>query len=74
MKKLKLRRIGNSFGFTIPKELVEKYNLAEGDDLHVLEAKEGFTLTPYDPEFDEWTTCFEKTNTRFKNTLKSLAK
>jgi hypothetical protein len=53
---------------------MEKYNLAEGDDLHVLEAKEGFTLTPYDPEFEEWTASFERANSKFKNTLNNLAK
>ncbi len=27
MKSIKLRKVGNSFGFTVPKELIEKYNL-----------------------------------------------
>lgn len=74
MKTVRLRRIGNSFGFTIPKELMEKYNLAEGNELHVIETKDGFTLTPYDPDFDIWTSSFDNTNNKFKNTLKSLAK
>ncbi|MDH7578938.1 MAG: AbrB/MazE/SpoVT family DNA-binding domain-containing protein [Bacillota bacterium] len=74
MKTVKLRKIGNSFGFTIPKELMEKYNLAEGNELHVVETKDGFTLTPYDPEFDLWAASFENTNNKFKNTLKNLAK
>jgi len=33
-----------------------------------------FTLTPYDPEFEKWTKSFEKTNSKFKNTLKELSK
>ncbi len=74
MKTVRLRKIGNSFGFTIPKELMEKYNLAEGNELHVVETKDGFTLTPYDPDFDIWTSGFDNTNNKFKNTLKSLAK
>ncbi len=74
MKTIRLRKIGNSFGFTIPKELMEKYNLAEGHELHVVETKDGFTLTPYDPEFDLWVSKFDKTNNKFKNTLKNLAK
>jgi putative addiction module antidote len=74
MKIIKLRKVGNSFGFTISKELMEKYNLKEGEELHVIENDKGFTLTPYDPEFDKWTSYFEKTNRKFKNTLKALSK
>lgn len=53
---------------------MEKYNLAEGHELHVIETKNGFTLTPYDPEFALWASNFDKTNNKFKNTLKNLSK
>lgn len=74
MKTVRLRKIGNSFGFTIPKELMEKYNLQEGEELYVVEISDGFTLTPYDPEFEKWASSFENTNSKFKNTLRALAK
>lgn len=74
MKKVKLRKVGNSFGLTLPKELLEKYNIKEGEELYVVESSHGFTLTPYDPEFKEWATSFDKTNKKYKNTLKELAK
>ena len=74
MQTIKIRKVGNSYGFTIPKELMEKYHLEEGEELHLIEQKDGFTLTPYDPEFEEWTESFEKTNKKFKNTLKELSK
>lgn len=74
MKSIKLRKVGNSFGFTVPKELIEKYNLKEGEELHVLESNEGFTLTPYNPEFEKWADTFDKTNKKYKNTLKELSK
>ncbi|MCK8826436.1 AbrB/MazE/SpoVT family DNA-binding domain-containing protein [Natroniella acetigena] len=73
MKTIKLRKVGNSYGFTIPKELMEKYQLKEGEELHVIEENDGFTLTPYDPDFEEWTESFKKTNEKYKNTLKALA-
>jgi putative addiction module antidote len=73
MKTIKLRKVGNSYGFTIPKELMEKYNLKEGEELHVIEQNEGFTLTPYDPEFEKWTENFKRTNEKYKNTLKALS-
>jgi antitoxin MazE len=74
MKSVKLRKVGNSFGITLPKELLEKYKLDEGVELHIIENQDGFTLTPYDPEFAEWVDAFEKTNKKYKNTLKALAK
>ena len=74
MKKLKLRKVGNSYGLTIPKELLEKYNIKEGEELYVLEGSHGFTLTTYDPDFEEWAVSFERTNKKYKNALKELAK
>ena len=74
LKSIKLRKVGNSYGFTIPNDLLDKYNLKEGEQLHIIEHKHGFTLTPFDPEFEEWAEKFEKTNKKFKNTLKELAK
>ncbi|MDI3546827.1 MAG: antitoxin MazE [Halanaerobiales bacterium] len=73
MKTIKLRKVGNSFGFTVPKELIEKYNLKEGEELHVIEKNDGFTLTPYDPKFEKWAKGFERTNIKYKNTLKKLS-
>ncbi|HZH88531.1 MAG TPA: AbrB/MazE/SpoVT family DNA-binding domain-containing protein [Chitinophagaceae bacterium] len=74
MKSIKLRKVGNSFGFTVPKEIIEKYNLKEGEELHVIEKNDGFTLTPYNPEFEKWADAFDKTNKKYKNTLKELSK
>lgn len=74
MKTIKLRKVGNSFGFTVPKELLEKYSIKEGEELYVIEKKEGFTITPYNPEFEKWAKAFDKTNKKFKNTLKELSK
>ncbi|MEJ6949986.1 AbrB/MazE/SpoVT family DNA-binding domain-containing protein [Natronospora cellulosivora (SeqCode)] len=74
MKSIKLRKVGNSFGFTVPKELIEKYNLKEGEELHVIENNDGFTITPYNPEFENWANAFDKTNKKYKNTLKELSK
>ncbi len=74
MKTVKLRKIGNSYGFAIPKEILEKYNLNEGEELHVIETNEGIILTPYDPEFEKWASSFENTNSKYKNTLKALSK
>jgi len=74
MKKLKLRKVGNSYGITLPRELLEKYNLKEGEELYVVENSHGFKLTPYDPDFEQWAAALDRTNKKYKNTLKELAK
>jgi antitoxin MazE len=74
MLKTAVRRVGNSLGITLPKTIVENYHLSEGDELHLVETDEGVVLTPFNPQFTEWAKAYERTNKRFRNTLKALAK
>lgn len=74
MLKTAVRKVGNSLGITLPKTIVENYHLSEGDKLHLVETEEGIVLTPFDPRFSEWAKAYERTNRRFRNTLKALAK
>jgi antitoxin MazE len=74
MIKTAVRRVGNSLGITLPKTIVENYHLNEGDELHIVETDEGVVLTPFNPQFAQWAKAYERTNRKFKNTLKSLAK
>lgn len=74
MKTVKLRRMGNSFVFTVPNELIEKYNFKDGQELYVVESNKGFTITPFNPGFEKWAKAFDKTNSKFGNSLKELAK
>lgn len=74
MLKTAVRRVGNSLGVTLPKTVVENYSLTEGDELHLIETKEGIMLTPFDPQFAEWAKAYEKANRRYRNTLRALAR
>ena len=74
MLKSSVRRVGNSLGITLPKTIVENYRLSVGDELHLVETKDGIFLTPFDPKFQEWAKAYEKSNKRYRNTLKALAK
>ena len=48
-QRLQVRRIGNSVGLILPKELLARLKLKEGDKLHVIEEPErAFKLSPYD--------------------------
>jgi putative addiction module antidote len=74
MLKTSVRRVGNSLGITLPKTIVENYRLSVGDELHLVETEDGVVLTPFDPKFQEWVKAYEKSNKRYRNTLKALAK
>jgi putative addiction module antidote len=48
---LKVRKIGGSLGFIVPKSLADEMMLREGDELYANGTADGITLTPYDPDF-----------------------
>ena len=74
MLKTAVRRVGNSLGITLPKTIIDNYNLNEGDELHLVQTDEGVVLTPLDPEFTAWAEAYRRTNKKFRNTLHALAK
>ena len=69
-----IRAIGNSAGATIPKAMLERYRLAEGDQVHVIETDQGILLSPYDPDFAEGMDVYEEGAKRFRNAMRELAK
>jgi putative addiction module antidote len=72
--KIKLRKIGNSLGVTLPKEVLDKFKLGEGDSLSLIETREGIQLTPYDPEFEKAMEIYREGSIKYRNALKELAK
>ena len=73
MQKTSVRKVGNSLGITLPKTIVDNYQLAEGDELNLVEARDGIILTPFNPEFTGWVEAYEKANKKYRNVLRKLA-
>lgn len=71
---LKLRKIGNSLGLIIPREMQEALRVSEGDMLFSSFTEQGIQLTPYDPDFEVAMQAFERTRRKYRNALKELAK
>lgn len=72
---LQVRKIGNSIGFILPKEMVARLNLKEGDKLFPVEQPGGgLVLTPYDPDFEKAMTVARRGMKRYHNALAELAK
>ncbi len=70
----KLTKVGNSLGFTLPKEQLDRLGLAEGDTIYVSETADGLLLSPYDPEFERQTKAAESILKRYRNAFRQLAK
>ena len=74
MATLKLRAIGNSVGVVLPKELLSRLNLGEGDTVHAVETPEGLVLTTLDPQAQEQLRVGREVMKRYRNVLRELAK
>jgi len=72
---LQIKKVGNSLGFILPKELLARLKLKEGDKLHVVEQTErGIKLTPYDPKHAQGMEIARRSFRKYADTYKTLAK
>jgi putative addiction module antidote len=72
---LQVRKIGNSTGLILPKELLARLKLSEGDKLHVVEQTErGLKLTPYDPKHAKAMEIARRSFRKYADTYRALAK
>jgi putative addiction module antidote len=75
MVQLKVRKVGNSLGFTIPAETARALNVREGDAVYLTQAPDGaLRITPYDPEFAQAMEVAESVMARYRNALRELSK
>jgi len=75
MVEVKVRKIGNSLGVVLPKEVIERLRTGDGERLFLVEAADGdYRLTHYDPAFEKKMKKAEEIMARYRNTLHTLAK
>lgn len=72
--KLELKRIGNSTGLILPKELLARLGLAQGDSVFVTETPDGIRVAKSDETFAEGMEIARKAMKSYQNALKELAK
>jgi putative addiction module antidote len=73
--KIEIKKIGNSDGLIIPRELMQRLDLKRGQFLHVIElAGGGFQAMPYDPDFEKTMEIADEVMDEYKDTLAALAK
>jgi putative addiction module antidote len=71
---LQIKKVGNSLGLILPKELLARLNLKEGDKLYVVEQTErGVKLSPYDPKHAKAMEIARRSFRKYADTYKALA-
>jgi putative addiction module antidote len=73
--KVEIKKIGNSDGLILPRELMQRLDLKRGQQLHVTAlAGGGFQALPYDPDFEKTMDIAEEIMDEYRDTLAALAK
>lgn len=69
----KLRKIGNSVGVTLPKEVLDKFGLKEGDSLNIILTAESIQLSPFDPNFNKVMQAYKEGKAKYRNAMRELS-
>ena len=73
--RIEIKKIGNSDGFILPRELMQRLSLKRGQELHITElAGGGFQALPYDPDFQKTMEIVDEIIDEYRDTLAALAK
>lgn len=71
---LTVRRIGNSQGVIIPKDVLSELGVEVGDSLFAIRTPDGVRLTAFDPDFAEAMEAGRDYMRRHRNALRELAR
>jgi putative addiction module antidote len=75
MVALKIRKVGNSLGVVLPKEVIGRLCTGEGEEVFLLEGPNNtYRITPFDPALEKKMEKAEDIMARYRNTLQILAK
>jgi len=72
--KVEVKKIGNSTGILLPRELLSELSIKQGQSLYVTSLPGGgVRLTPYNPDFEKAMTVVDEIIDEYRDTLKALA-
>jgi len=74
MAVLKLTSIEGSVGIALPKEMLERLHVNEGDTVFALETPDGYLLTASDLEVERQLAIARDVMAEYRETLRVLAK
>jgi len=68
------RRVGGSVGTTLPTEMVDRLDLAPGDQVLAIETERGILLTPYTEDLEADLAATRRAAKRYRAALRELAR
>ena len=74
MLKLKVSKIGNSLGVVLPKEMLARLKVEQGDSLFFTEAPDGYRVAAFDEAIVEQIAEGREFMREFRETFRALAK
>ena len=74
MKTVKIRKIGNSLGVVLPKDVLAMLNAGERDEFSISVSDQGLRLETYNEEVSKQVDVGRDIARRYRNTLRELAK
>ena len=72
--RIKVRKVGNSLGIILPKEVLARLRVGAGDELTLSETPGGVALAALDPDVQEQVEIARRLMDRYRNALAELAK
>ena len=73
--KIEPKRIGNSTGFIIPRDVVVRLGIEQRKVFYLTDTADGgFRITPYDPDFEAAMNVADGLMEDYKDTLRTLSK
>ena len=73
MVPVKVRKVGNSLGIVLSKEVIARLRVESGDELYLSETVNGIQLSAYDPEFAAQMDIANSVMKKRRNMLHKLA-
>jgi putative addiction module antidote len=74
MLTLKLRKIGTSIGFILPKEMLAHLRAQEGQEIFAVETPTGYMITTLDPQAQQQVEAGKELMDRYRDVFAALAK
>lgn len=72
--KLEIKKIGNSTGLILPKELLARLGLSQGDEVLVTETTDGIKISRYVPDLEQGLEIAREAMKTYRAALTELAK
>lgn len=69
----KVIKAGDSLGITLPKEVVDRLKIGEGDTVYLSETAHGYEISPYDEGFARQVDAADGIIRRYRNAFRKLA-